>query len=48
MESIRGLGREMTILIVAHRLSTVAMCDRVFRIEGHKAIEENSPLAGVG
>ncbi len=48
MESIRGLGREMTILIVAHRLSTVAMCDRVFRIEGHKAIEENAPLAGVG
>jgi ABC-type multidrug transport system fused ATPase/permease subunit len=48
MESIRGLGREITILIVAHRLSTVAMCDRVFRIEGHKAIEQNSPLAGVG
>jgi ABC-type multidrug transport system fused ATPase/permease subunit len=48
MESIRGLGREMTILIVAHRLSTVAMCDRVFRIEGHKAIEEKAPLAGVG
>jgi hypothetical protein len=24
------------------------MCDRVFRIEGHKAIEQNSPLAGVG
>lgn len=48
MESIRSLGREMTILIVAHRLSTVAMCDRAFRIEGHKAIEENSPLAGVG
>lgn len=33
MEIIDTLGRELTVLIIAHRLSTVANCDRVIRVE---------------
>ena len=34
MEAIRALHGAKTILIVAHRLSTVEQCDRTYRIEG--------------
>jgi ABC-type multidrug transport system fused ATPase/permease subunit len=40
MESVRHLEGERTIVIVAHRLSTVSHCSRVFNIE-------NSRLVGI-
>jgi ABC-type multidrug transport system fused ATPase/permease subunit len=36
MDAIRNLARHKTILIIAHRLSTVKICDRLFLLEhGH-------------
>ena len=33
MQAIQSLGSDLTILIIAHRLSTLEMCDRVVRLE---------------
>ena len=40
MESVRALHGEKTILIVAHRLSTVKHCDRLFRLDSGRVVEE--------
>lgn len=40
MEAVRALQGDKTILIVAHRLSTVEHCDRLFRLERGKLVEE--------
>ena len=32
MEAIHGLGRELTVFIVAHRLTTLRRCDRIFEL----------------
>ena len=34
MESLMGLGRTMTLIMVAHRRSTLAGCDRILSVEG--------------
>jgi len=34
MEAIEGLSRQLTIVMIAHRLSTVQRCDRVIELEG--------------
>jgi len=33
MESVEALSRNLTILMIAHRLTTVARCDRVIRLQ---------------
>jgi ABC-type multidrug transport system fused ATPase/permease subunit len=33
MEAVRNLGRETTIILIAHRLSTVRECDRIFLLD---------------
>jgi ATP-binding cassette, subfamily B, bacterial PglK len=37
MEAVRALSRDKTVVIVAHRLSTIENCDRLFRIEEGRA-----------
>jgi ABC-type multidrug transport system fused ATPase/permease subunit len=32
MEAIEGLSRDLTIIMIAHRLSTVARCNRIFEL----------------
>ena len=32
MEAINSLGREITVLMIAHRLSTLRRCDRIFEL----------------
>ena len=32
MKEIRGLGEDLTILIIAHRVSTLKDCDQVFEL----------------
>ncbi|SET40834.1 ABC transporter ATP-binding protein [Oceanicella actignis] len=34
MDAVRNLGRAKTIIMVAHRLSTVRGCDRIYLLEG--------------
>ena len=36
MEAVNNLGHEMTIILIAHRLSTVRQCDQIFLLESGK------------
>jgi len=38
MSAIENLNRELTILIIAHRLTTLQNCDTIVRLEGGKII----------
>lgn len=42
METVRALGGGKTLIIVAHRLSTVAHCQRLFRLEHGRVAEEGA------
>ena len=42
MGAIEDLDRELTIIIVAHRLSTVQHCDVIFEIAGGRIVAEGS------
>lgn len=44
MESIKALQSDKTILIVAHRLSTVAHCDQLFRLDSGKLVKNAEPF----
>lgn len=43
MHAVCALHGHKTILIVAHRLSTVEHCDRLYRLEQGRVVEEGSP-----
>ena len=42
MDTVYGLKKEKTFIIVAHRLSTIARCDKVYKIENGKVVAEGS------
>jgi len=42
MEAIEGLDRDLTILIIAHRLTTVQHCDSIVELERGKVISQGS------
>jgi ABC-type multidrug transport system fused ATPase/permease subunit len=42
MKAISGLDRELTVLMIAHRLSTVAACDRVIRLDDGQVTADGS------
>ncbi len=42
MEAVRALHGDKTLLIVAHRLSTVAHCDRLFRLDQGRLVAEGN------
>jgi ATP-binding cassette, subfamily B, bacterial PglK len=43
MKAIDALQGKKTVLIVAHRLSTVVNCDRLYKLEGGRIVSEGSP-----
>jgi ABC-type multidrug transport system fused ATPase/permease subunit len=43
MEAVTALHGDKTIVIVAHRLSTVEGCDRLFRLEHGRLVGEGTP-----
>lgn len=42
LEAIEGLSRDLTIILIAHRLTTVAHCDRIFELDGGRLKAEGS------
>jgi ATP-binding cassette subfamily B protein len=40
MEGIEQLADNLTILIVAHRVSTLKRCDKIFRMDKGEVVEE--------
>ena len=40
MESIHNLHGQKTMIIIAHRLTTIEQCDHIYRVEGGKFIKE--------
>ena len=43
VEEIKRLKGQKTMIVIAHRLSTVQHCDRIYRLEQGKIVEEGSP-----
>ena len=41
MESIENLGRDLTILIIAHRLTTLKGCDQIVELKAGEVIIKN-------
>ena len=39
MDTIEGLNRDLTIIIIAHRVTTVRRCDRIVELMGGRAVE---------
>lgn len=48
MKAVRALQGGKTILIVAHRLSTVKHCDYLFHLEGGQVVEEGETAVVLG
>jgi ABC-type multidrug transport system fused ATPase/permease subunit len=48
MEAVRAMQGDKTVLIVAHRLSTVEHCDRLYRFEGGRLVEEGETAVMLG
>jgi len=43
MDAINQLERDLTVVIIAHRLSTVAKCDRVIRLDHGRVVADGPP-----
>jgi ABC-type bacteriocin/lantibiotic exporter with double-glycine peptidase domain len=42
MQAVQALQGEKTVIIVAHRLSTVEYCDRLYRLENARVVDEGT------
>jgi ABC-type multidrug transport system fused ATPase/permease subunit len=42
MEAVHNLGQRKTVVLIAHRLSTVRECDRVFMLEGGRLVASDT------
>jgi len=43
MEAVEGLSRDLTLVMIAHRLTTVANCDRIIELEMGKVLQILNP-----
>jgi ATP-binding cassette subfamily B protein len=42
MKAIKNLGKEITVLIIAHRLTTLKECDKIIKLDKNQTIHEGS------
>lgn len=42
MDAIQGLGQHLTVILIAHRLTTVRACDTIFELEGGRVVAQGS------
>ena len=43
MNAVNQLSKELTIVMIAHRLSTVERCDRVICLDNGRVVKDDSP-----
>jgi ABC-type multidrug transport system fused ATPase/permease subunit len=43
VEEIKHLKGQKTIIVIAHRLTTVQNCDRIYRLDKGQIVETGSP-----
>ena len=43
VEEIKRLKGQVTVIVIAHRTTTVQHCDRIYRLENGKIIEHGKP-----
>ena len=43
IEEILHLKGKKTMIVIAHRLTTIQHCDHIFRMENGKIVEEGTP-----
>jgi ABC-type multidrug transport system fused ATPase/permease subunit len=46
IDTLEALGREITVLMVAHRLTTLGRCDRIVRIDDGRLVPMDAPVGG--
>ena len=44
MAAIEELSKELTIVMIAHRLTTVQKCDRIISLECGKVLKQGTPM----
>ena len=42
MEAVKNLSKDLTIILIAHRLNTVKNCDIIFKLDNGKILEQGS------
>ena len=47
MAGIMAMGTEVTIILIAHRASTLAGCDRIVRLHGGRLVEDDRRVAAM-
>jgi len=48
MQAVSQLPRELTLVIVAHRLSTLKLCEEIVRLEAGRVAEQGSYAQVIG
>jgi len=48
MEAVNTLSEEITVVMIAHRLSTVQRCDRIIRLEHGAVVDHGRPVDVMG
>ena len=42
MEAVNNIGKDITVILIAHRLNTVKKCDKIFKLEKGRLIDQGS------
>ena len=42
MDAVNNLGKDITIILIAHRLNTVRNCDIIFELEKGKVVNKGN------